>query len=570
MLKSQKKFATYLKKVADLLEGQTFSYDQTLLEKVIETELVVPVVGAFSAGKSSLLNTLLGKDILPVGIAPETELATELRYASEQYLLAIKPDGGQERLPVDALITINQRSSEFSHLRLYLDSEALKSIAPLVLVDMPGFGSSLENHNKAIAYYLSRGVHFIVLTSIEDGNITQSMLRKLDELKTYNTDFTFVLSKCNLRAADQVKEVQSYIDDQLSVYFGEHCHCFTLGNHDSEELSRALATLQPDTLFSHLFIEILKDQNFDLQAQINLALSVLKKDKAESEQAARALEQALTQLLEQRKDVESDLKERYSGKMLDRALRSLDSVLNESVNELAALGKNPGALSNALSEIIRSSLASTIKSEVQGISSNMVDRIADNLESTSGQMATLDIEGNWSNELADKVKLSLEHTTEMLSDWSERLSNHTKSEEEANKDANVAFYRGLTTVLAVTTSVVNPLVELAIIFLPEIIRMLKSPGDEREKLRQKLTGEVFPSIKAELRGKIPAIIDEQLNILLKKIGDSFEEQITRQKQVIDSIAAEKLEREAEISEKATHLENLASALKAAASEHLYD
>ncbi|MEV1663467.1 dynamin family protein, partial [Pseudomonas aeruginosa] len=164
MLESQKEFATYLRKMASLLNGQPFSYDQTLLEKVMETELVVPVVGAFSAGKSSLLNALMGKDILPVGIAPETELATELRYSSEPYLLAIKPDGEQERLPIDALGTINRRSSEFSHLRLYLNSEALKALAPLVLVDMPGFGSSLENHNKAIAYYLPRGVHFVVLT----------------------------------------------------------------------------------------------------------------------------------------------------------------------------------------------------------------------------------------------------------------------------------------------------------------------------------------------------------------------------------------------------------------------
>lgn len=65
MLESQKEFATYLRKMASLLNGQPFSYDQTLLEKVMETELVVPVVGAFSAGKSSLLNALMGKDILP-------------------------------------------------------------------------------------------------------------------------------------------------------------------------------------------------------------------------------------------------------------------------------------------------------------------------------------------------------------------------------------------------------------------------------------------------------------------------------------------------------------------------
>lgn len=567
MLESQKEFATYLKKMQELLNDQEFSFDHTLLQRVIETELVVPVIGAFSAGKSSLLNSLIGSDILPVGIAPETELATELRYSSEPHLLAIRPDGMQERLPVEALSSINRRSSEFSHLRLYLDSEALKTIAPLVLVDMPGFGSSLENHNKAISYYLPRGVHFIVLTSVEDGNITQSILRKLDELKTYNTEFTFLISKCNLRATNQVEEVQSYIDDQLRVYFGAHYRSIALGNQGGGELVHALTTLQPDALFSHLFLDILKEQNFEILAQINLALSMLKKDKAESEQTARSLGQALVQLQEQRKEVESDLKDRYSGKMLDRSLRSLDNALNESLEELVTLSgnKNPHALSNTLSDIIRNSLATTIKSEVQDISTSMVDRIASNLSATSSQMAMLDISGSWSEELSNKVKLSLERTTEILSDWSTRLSNRA----ENNSDGKITLYRSLSTVLAVTTTVVNPLIELVIIFLPEILKMFHGSGSEREKLRQKLTGEVFPNIKAELRGKIPAIIDEQLNAMLKKISDSFEEQISKQKHVVDAIAQENMLREAQIGEKTAALENLASKVNATANEHLY-
>lgn len=567
MLESQKEFATYLKKMQELLNDQEFSFDHTLLQKVIETELVVPVIGAFSAGKSSLLNSLIGSDILPVGIAPETELATELRYSSEPHLLAIRPDGMQERLPIEALSSINRRSSEFSHLRLYLDSEALKTIAPLVLVDMPGFGSSLENHNKAISYYLPRGVHFIVLTSVEDGNITQSMLRKLDELKIYNTEFTFLISKCNLRATNQVEEVQSYIDDQLGGYFGAHYRSIALGNQGGGELAHALTTLQPDALFSRLFLDILKEQNFEVLAQINLALSMLKKDKAESEQTALSLGQALVQLQEQRKEVESDLKDRYSGKMLDRSLRGLDNALNESLEELVTLSsnKNPHALSNTLSDIIRNSLATTIKSEVQDISTSMVDRIASNLSATSSQMAMLDISGSWSEELSNKVKLSLERTTEILSDWSTRLSNRA----ENNSSGNITLYRSLSTVLAVTTTVVNPLIELVIIFLPEILKMFHGSGNEREKFRQKLTGEVFPNIKAELRGKIPAIIDEQLNAMLKKISDSFEEQISKQKHVVDTMAQENLLREAQVGEKTAALENLASEVNATANEHLY-
>ncbi len=564
MLVSQKKFATYLKKMQELLNDQEFTFDQTLLPKVMETELVVPVIGAFSAGKSSLLNALIDNEVLPVGIAPETELATELRYSSEPYLLAIRADGSQERFEVEALSSINRRSNEFTHLRLYLNSEALRAIAPLVLVDMPGFGSSLENHNKAISYYLPRAVHFVVLTSIEDGNITLSMLRKLDELKTYNTDFTFLLSKCNLRAADQVDEVLAYINDQLSVYFGQHHTAVAVGNRGGDELAQALMSLQPEVMFSNLFIDALKDQNFDLQAQINLALSMLKKDKAASEETARSLEHALTKIVEQRKDVESDLKERYSGKILDKCLRNVDKALNDSLEELASLSKNQHALSGTLSDIIRNSLACTIKSELQEVSDSMVDRIASDLITTSNHMSELDINNNWSEELTAKVKFSLERTTEMLSDWSKRLND---SSESKNGDGKV-LYRTLSTVLAVTTTVVNPILELVIIFLPEILKMFNR-GNEREKFRQKLAGDVFPGIKAELRGKMPAVIDEQLNALLKKISEGFEEQINKQKHIIDTFNQRNQLQEAQLSEKTTELEHLANAVKSIANEYLY-
>lgn len=568
MLNTQKQFATYLKKLDSLLEGQSISYDSTLLPKVMETELVIPVIGAFSAGKSTLLNKLMGDEILPVGIAPETELATELRYSEESYLLALRPDGSAERVPVSELSSINKRSSEFSHLRLYINSEPLKAIAPLVLVDMPGFGSSLENHNKAIAYYLPRGVHFVILTSIEEGNITDSMLRKLDELKNYNTDFTFLLSKCDLRAADQVKEVKDYINDQLEVYFGEGYRSITLENKNGQELQRELLAIQPEMLFSRLFLDALKAQNFEIMEQINLALSMLKKDKAEGEQTLLTLERALHNLQQQRQDAESELKGSHADRVIQRALKNLDTALNDSLEELVNLcgTKSPNVLSNTLSDIIRSSLSRTLKAEMQSVSDAMVNQIANNLSSANSQMATLNISKKWSEELSEKVKITLENTTEKLDDWTTRLNEEAK---KTSDNKNIVAYRSITTVLAVTTSVVIPLIELAIIFLPDIIKMLSGDRYEREKFRQKLLSEIFPSIKAELRSEIPPIIDQQLDLLIDKIAKTFEEQIEKQQKIVDSVIQENLQLEADINNKTAQLEELAIKLKSAASEHLY-
>ena len=41
----------------------------------------VPLVGAFSSGKTTLVNALLGKKIFAVEVNPETALPVELRYA---------------------------------------------------------------------------------------------------------------------------------------------------------------------------------------------------------------------------------------------------------------------------------------------------------------------------------------------------------------------------------------------------------------------------------------------------------------------------------------------------------
>ncbi len=48
----------------------------TLLASIQKQQLVIPVVGNFSTGKSTLLNRFLEKSVLPTGITPETSLAT--------------------------------------------------------------------------------------------------------------------------------------------------------------------------------------------------------------------------------------------------------------------------------------------------------------------------------------------------------------------------------------------------------------------------------------------------------------------------------------------------------------
>ena len=97
MLNIQNKFTEYLVKLSDELsrlnlnneakEGLLLEIKQKMT-RIENAELITPVIGAFSAGKSTLLNSFLQKDYLAVDITPETALATELRYCEEEYIEA--------------------------------------------------------------------------------------------------------------------------------------------------------------------------------------------------------------------------------------------------------------------------------------------------------------------------------------------------------------------------------------------------------------------------------------------------------------------------------------------------
>ena len=92
MLQTQKKQIEFLNKLLEYVEELPKDKEDilSLINEIKNTELLIPIIGGFSSGKNTLLNSFLTKEYLPVGITPETDLATEIRYSDEEYILAMK------------------------------------------------------------------------------------------------------------------------------------------------------------------------------------------------------------------------------------------------------------------------------------------------------------------------------------------------------------------------------------------------------------------------------------------------------------------------------------------------
>ncbi len=537
MLESQKRLVNYLNSVAKEIEAIEFSKEQNnnLKTSVNETELLIPIVGAFSAGKSSLINSFLGNEILPVGITPETSLATELRFSDIEHIEAVKEDESVDNYSITKIAEIKEKAREYKYLRLFLNNENLKSIAPLILVDMPGFNSPLDLHNQAIINYLNRGVHYIVLTSVEEGNITHSMVRQLLDINEFGREFSFFLSKSNLKPESEVNEIKNKIENQLEEYFNIAKNVIPIDDDGSKALMNVINTIEPERLFENLFIAELKNDYLSLIEKINTSISALKKDKTENENVIVELKNSIEKILQKRDKMLLEAKEKYTDIGINRIVDSVGQELSSSIEELVktALSGNQEALSQKITEIVRHILISKVKGSMVEMSDNIVNDFADELKDINSTLSSFSMNENWLGSITDSTKKMFDSATNSLSS----IVDNRKGKIDAGK-----LFKTITTVLAVTTTVLAPILEVVIIFLPDILSAIFGSIQKKkqeEQVRNDLLTTVIPSIKRGVRDKLPEIFNEQVNKLIKQISEQFEGVLQEKKDSISKIEEEK-------------------------------
>jgi ribosome biogenesis GTPase A len=123
--------------------------------RVAEDRFNLVVLGEFKRGKSTLINALLGRAVLPTGVIPLTSVVTAIGAGDRDRLVVSYVDGREEERPLTELSDyVTEGRNPGNHLgvelaRVELDHELLLG-AGLELVDTPGIGS-IHSHNTAVA-----------------------------------------------------------------------------------------------------------------------------------------------------------------------------------------------------------------------------------------------------------------------------------------------------------------------------------------------------------------------------------------------------------------------------------
>jgi small GTP-binding protein len=170
----------------DTLERSIRQLDQLFL---------LVVVGEFNAGKSALINALVGRSVLEEGVTPTTTKVQILTHGPEPGRSTVEPALDVVTAPVDLLKTIN-------------------------IVDTPGTNAIYRQHEAITADFVPRADLILFVTSA-DRPFTETERAFLEAIRSWGKKIVFVINKVDLlETPAEVEAVQTFVADSARSLLG--------------------------------------------------------------------------------------------------------------------------------------------------------------------------------------------------------------------------------------------------------------------------------------------------------------------------------------------------------------
>ena len=180
--------------------------DLSTLQKAIlqlDELFLIVVVGEFNAGKSALINAILGQKVLPEGVTPTTSRVTLVKWGEQA-----------AEHPVDENFSIY--------------TYPLPLLKELNIVDSPGTNAIIRHHERLTQEYVPRSDLVLFITSA-DRPLTESERQFLDRILEWGKKIVFVLNKVDIFENEEaLHEVETFIRTHAAGVLGQEAELFSV------------------------------------------------------------------------------------------------------------------------------------------------------------------------------------------------------------------------------------------------------------------------------------------------------------------------------------------------------
>lgn len=481
-------------------------------------DIKVMFVGHFSAGKSALINALIGgEQLLTENQSPETAIATELHYDSDYKVFAVSKEGNQ--IPISGN-TNELDKSQLSHIEYYIDRPILNELSDFTIVDTPGFDSGIEAHNNALVSYLGYASAYIIVIDVEKGGIDKSSLRFINEICQYTNMISVIINKCEMYTQENVALIKESAIRTLQVY-GHNFPVYCTSKYD-DGISELLCSIIKEFNAQQLFECQLRRK---ICAEACNSISILNIIRKTTNFSAFDFDVDIKKYTQTKEMIQSEFDQKRN-KSEDK-INQLTFDIIESIRA-GLLSKSDVVAESALSggsagmeAIICETIRPILINQLKQFSSRELDDLSHSIDFES-------IFDSVSSDNLSNIVLNLAKDSKELIDSGvfEKIAEEFSKKSQA-KSKGKSIYHAISGIAAIVTNVISPVLEIIIVFLPDLIQLFgKIFGEnDKEKIAKVYRNSIVPQITNKLYEPISQAASDSYHSLLDSMQTAIEEKI---------------------------------------------
>lgn len=209
--------------------------------KQVNTELIFPLVGEFSSGKTTLLNALTDCKKLETATKPTTATIYEVHFGCEKCCATILNSNGElDECDINNLK--NEVLKNATVVNIFDTSTCVP--ATTILVDTPGLSSPDPKHKQTLVDFLPYADGILLVTDINQ-QITRSLTDFIDTMKLSKKPIYLVITKCDTKSTTDLEAAKTYISDNCKLPI-QQIACVSAAKNDLGELYTLLDNIQKD------------------------------------------------------------------------------------------------------------------------------------------------------------------------------------------------------------------------------------------------------------------------------------------------------------------------------------
>ena len=207
----------FLKEVAQELGQQNILNSLNAIQERASQQnanLLIPLVGEFSSGKTTLLNALTDSKKLETATKPTTATIYEIHFGCNKCEANVVLSDGQVAHFDDLGELKNDQLSDAQIVTVFDTSTKVPSST--ILVDTPGLSSPVVKHRQVLVDFLPSADAILLVVDINQ-QVTRSLTDFIDMIKLSKRPVYIVLTKSDTKSVSEIEAAKQYIAENCKL-----------------------------------------------------------------------------------------------------------------------------------------------------------------------------------------------------------------------------------------------------------------------------------------------------------------------------------------------------------------